>query len=424
MNAPPGSLPTACDLPSPAPRAQRPTPVDAARPGLRVTTGFANGAQRATVLAWLGAGLRPDEPDCLLREYPLLWQAGSRATPVTVWSGARPLSFCMLWPTRFELASGGLRSGLISLVFTDPDARGRGLARDAIAAAFERAREEGLGVVLLWSDGELSAFYARQGFSRTGSEQLLAIDRAIVSRAITGDPAPDAAPAIDSTAASTSPATPDDWDAIEAMRSRRACGLRFGRAERDALARVPGLEVRVAREAGGVTAFAMQGRGEDFAGVVHEWGGDATGVLRCLEAWLPETRPEHGLLLLAPAARQALTWRLRSAGARVIRHPLAWMRIASTRALAADLEKLAPGLAARATWLDAKADAPPAVVRLRDEIEGGEAELTPPELLDLLFTPACEPAHAAVRARVRAVLPATVLDALPLPFFVWGLESI
>lgn len=419
MTAPPGSLATAHASPPRPLRAGRPASGHMPPPELRLADGFASDAERATVLAWLEAGLRPERPSALAREYPLLLGEGGRALPITIFAGSRPVSFCTLWPVRFDLPTGALRAGLVSLVFTDPAARGRGLARRVIARAVECARERALGIVLLWS--ELDAFYAGQGFTRAGREQLLTVDGSILSRALAIRPD---AGGRDPGELEVAAASPADWESIGALRRGRPCSVGFGREELAALARIPDLEVLVARDARGIAAFAMQGRGEDFAGVVHEWGGDAMGVLRCLAGWLPGASDERGLLLLAPSQRTELAWRLRSAGARSIEHPLAWMRIASGAALAADLAALAPPLAARLDVVEARSGEERAFGRLRDEVGHAGVDLTQEALLALLFSPATDPAHAAARDRLQAVVPPAVLDALPLPFFVWGLESI
>lgn len=392
------ALPTPCpeDLPN-ARRTKSPRP--ASVPDPVITTAFASEAARDRVFAWLDAGLRPGRAGRLAREYPLLFAPGSRALPITVWLGERPAAFCLLWPLSFSLGRGRLRTGLISLVYTDPRDRGRGLARAALARALSEARALGLGICLLWS--ELADFYTAQGFHRAGRETLVAFDEAILARAGALAPQP-TGPGRES-GLRIERARLEDWPAIEAIRRRRSCHARLP-VDAAALAAIPDLEVRVARSAEGVVAFAMVGRGDDFPGVVHEWGGETEGVLRCCSDLLEGAAPERGLLLLSPAERSEVPFRLRAAGARVVRNPLAFFAIASLPALIEDLEALVPALA-RTLRLDPGA-------------------LSEPELLALLFSDAADPVSTSARGKLGDRSIAAERAGLPLPFFVWGLESI
>jgi GNAT superfamily N-acetyltransferase len=417
MNALQESTRATRERPKPtAPRAGESIP-DSTR---RIATGFASDAEARRVLTWLEAGLRPGRPGRLAAEYPLLFERPSAALAVTFFDGDRPASFCMLWPTRFELAGGTLGAAMISLVYTDPADRGRGLARDVIARAVDEARAQGIGLCLLWS--ELVDFYQAQGFTRAGSETLLVVERAVLQRAL--DPESDRSGSAGRSALGVTSARASDWPTICALREQRDCRVRL--AERSTtLAGIPDLDVRVARNLeGGVIAFAMRGRGDDFAGIVHEWGGDPDGVLRCCETWLAPDETRDGLLILAPPQRSPVGWRLRCAGASVVTNPLAFFRIASASSFAREVSSLLPdfagvGLAPLPT---------PREVGARFSLTSGEAsdaiELSERELLHLLFSDPSKPGVASARARVAPALPASALSALPLPFFVWGLESI
>lgn len=298
------------------------------------------------------------------------------------------------------------------------------------------ATRQGLGLVVLWS--ELDDFYRDQGFARAGVETLLLVDEPILARAraatITTPAAAEGSPASRATNSRPASASAErrlevdvanaaDWPAILELRRARSChGSLSDPGGR--LAAIPGLDVRVARRAGSVVGFAMRGRGDDFEGVVHEWGGEVEAVLACCAKWLPADDPAAGFLMLSPLAASPLTACLRRAGARVVARPLAHFRIASLPALQADLEGLLPGFATRrfvrADALDA------AVPRLRIEDPGSPAaiELDEAVLFDALFGSVGEASLRRARAELAGILPAGAVEALPLPFFVWGLESI
>ncbi len=429
MIAPPG-LPFTASVGS---ASLRPAPGTLGPESVRIEVGFANEERKARIVAWLGAGLRPGRPGRLEREYPLLFDGDGPATSVTLLDGCEPAAFCVLWPSRFELSGGVLRAGLISLVYTDSRHRRRGFARQVVQQAMEEARKQGLGLGLLWSD--LEDFYSAQGFTRSGRESLLAVDASVLERARAatskwpGSSDPASAPVRVEAARRT------DWPQIEALRQQRPCFVSLANAS-DRLARIPDLDVRVARGAHGVTGFAMRGRGDDFEGVVHEWGGDPRAVLECCQSWLaadaapdappdaPPDSPEAGLLLLSPRTMSPLTGELRRAGARVVANPLAWFRIASLESLCSDLATLVPGFGGIALSPCPGLDESEPRFRLEHRANGQSLEVVASELFGWLFGDVSEAAARRARARIDSIVPDGVRNALPLPFFVWGLESI
>lgn len=387
--------------------------------GERIVGGFSDPAERARVLAWLDAGLRPGRPGRLEREYPLCFGPDSKAVPIVGHVGGEPAGFCILLPTRFELAGGVLGAGLISLVYTDPRVRGRGIARRVVRRAVTEARSRGLGLCLLWSEPGLADFYTRQGFTRAGGETLLALDRAILATALAGESSTSAQPASD---LRIEPARESDWASILALRAQRICRVALPGAATRWL-EIPELAVRVARRDARVVGFAMRGRGDDFAGVIHEWGGETGAVLRCCEALLP-AGDEAGLLLLAPRETSSVPWRLRVAGARTVRNALAWARIACPTAFGRDLASIVPELSALTLAEIEPGGASDVRLRSTNTTTGVALELGADEWLVGLLGEVDHAGSLRARASLRPVLPETASSKLPLPLFVWGLESI
>jgi len=388
--------------------------------GERWACGWSDPCKRSYVLDWLNEGLRPGRPGRLESEYPHLFSTDSKAVAITCFKGPEPVAFCILWPTRFELARGTLGAGLISLVFTDPRERGQGLARRVVRRAIAETRAQGLGLCLLWSDPALSDFYRSQGFTRAGNETLLAVDRQTISAGL--------AAKTDGSLRSDevlriAPAREEDWPSILALRARRACHAPLDGHARTWLA-IPDLDIRVARDSRGVAGFAMRGRGDDFQGVIHEWGGDPEAVLRCCEILLAQQPEDGGLLVLAPRETCALTWRLRSAGARVVRSSLAWFQIACAEALGRDLASMVPELAALELSEIEDPAADTARLRIANRKTANVLEVEFEDWLATLFGDASAGETQRARTRTSRVLPEAAKSKLPLPLFVWGLESI
>jgi len=378
----------------------------------QVRVGFDSIDERRRVLDWLNTGLREGRPGRLASEYPLLFERNASAVHFTLWERDAPAAFCTLWAVTFRVGVHRLRTGMISLVYTDPDARGRGLARRVVQAAIDHATGLELGLILLWS--ELDRLYRPLGFDRAGRESLLVLDPAIVEQATSSErPAPSLAVEV---------ATPSDWPEIERMRGYRTCQLELDAGELGLARAIPDLEVRVARDAFGVQGFAMRGRGDDLAEVVHEWGGDPGAALLCCEALLSSCEPWNELFLMTPPSQDALSWALRQAGAHRVHQPLAWMRIASPTAFARDLAAMLPDAAGLSIEIEAESNDAPRRVRLRSAT--GETTLEQAQLFDALFGAAGANDPAALSRSLLPVLGTSGVAPLPIPLFVWGLESI
>ncbi len=409
----------------PAPLAAEGRPDRIAR-GLRLRVGFESNQQRRTALDWLSTGLRPEQPARLALEYPLLFARNASARPVFLYDGAAsatPVAACMLWAVTFRVGVESLRVGMISLVYTDPRARGRGHAQRVVRRAVEEARKLELGLVLLWSD--LDSLYSRMGFREVGVDSLLILDRHVTDRALSSLPEAASPPAAGSRAmppAQTSAATLEDWLEIGRLRGDRDSQLQLDAHEWRRLRDIPEMAIRVARDDAGRMGFAIRGRGDDFREVIHEWGGDTRLCLVCCRALLEDRLPDHQLFLLSPVARTDLTWSLRRAGARVVRRPLAWARIASSRALADDLNRLHPMLPD--LQIESLSGTPHADPQLRVGSSLGRVELS--EQCFLLALLGAERGALGVDARERLgpAIPEPILEDWPLPLSVWGLESI
>ena len=401
---------------------------------LHIESGFDSIAERRRVFDWLGAGLRPDRPGRLQQEYPLLFKHDASVFHLTLYQGSTPIAFCTLWAVHFRVGVDRLRAGLISSVYTDPSARGRGHAGRVVNRALEKARDLNLGLALLWSD--IDSLYTRLGFVQAGGESLLLVDQETLRSAIVmaGETTGDEAFAIERPGI-------EDWRAIERLRGDRDCQLELDAGELSTMHSIPDMSVRVARRRGGngskshdeIVAFAIRGKGDDFGEVIHEWAGEPEATLQCCQSLIEECDPHNQLFLLAPPDATEAPWHLRKAGARVIRQPLAWMRVASATALAEDLSRIVPDstrirIREAHPAHSAEGRAPDLII----ETTKGSLTLDPATFLELILGPELKWTPCASTARLETphgpglapVLDDRALEALPLAFFVWGMESI
>lgn len=380
----------------------------------RPQIGFDSAADRAAVLDWLDRGLRPGRPGRLRAEFPLLFDTLSAAKPIFLGPVESPQAFCLLWPTTFLIGSKPIRIGLLSFVYVPPAARGQGLGRTVVSEALAVAERESMGLVLLWSEAD--RLYAGLGFEEAGQAAFALFDRDILDKALSmEEPAPP-----DWT---TEEANENDWPEIERIRLQRASRLALAPGALTRAAKTPDLVARVTRGPHGVEGFVLCGRGDDLQSIVHEWGGDPVAAMRSARGLLDDRSSNEGLGLLSPAAGDALAWRLRRAGALRRTAPLGWFRIADPEALSRDLRGLLPDPRAftiEATRSAADPRGEPTTFSIRSAF--GMVPTDSRALLRL-FLGSPSPTNAPTPEMLH-VLGEANASHLPLPFFVWGLESI
>jgi predicted N-acetyltransferase YhbS len=273
-----------------------------------------------TLERWLDEGLRRGEHGRLASEYPLSMGAREPSAHRVVFTEGRPVAHAMLQLSLLCGPHARLRVALIGNVYSEPAWRGRGLAQRCVRACVETARARGCGAVLLWS--ELASYYARMGFRPAGRERRIALTREVVARAQAGLPV----------TAVSERAVDADFAQLEALYAAKPARVVRAPGALAQLARAPLVDLRVARRDGIAVAYAACGRGDDLRGVVHEWAGDASGVLACIADLVQNA--DAGMLL-ASALREEPAERLVAVGARVAAHPLALAKALTPGALAA-----------------------------------------------------------------------------------------
>ncbi|MFK7898677.1 MAG: GNAT family N-acetyltransferase [Myxococcota bacterium] len=380
--------------------------------------GFSDLETERRIHAWLNAGLRPRRPGRLQREYPFLFGPESSAVPITLYLGRRPAAFCILWPSNFRLGQGSLRVGLISLVYTAPEFRGQGYASSVIEAAISEANRLGLGCVALWSD--LDAFYTRLGFRPAGAETLLQLDRPLLDRALSIHAR--SSPELLETDVPRSPSAAD-WERIETLRAQRRCNHPL-RLLPGPMGGIPDMQVRVAGESSAAPdfGFAMRGRGDDFPGFIHEWGGDTGGALQCLRALTGNDPLTQSTLLLAADADAELVESLLAAGASSATQPLAWFRFADVEAFSAEISRcIGQHFTLRRVNTDNPLDHEKEL-----SLRSAHAEIRLPTqtVLNGFLGSALELTRQDSAAELLPLFRRDTPPSLPLPFFISGLESI
>ena len=241
--------------------------------------------------ALLQTCLRPDPlPFTIEREYPIALAPENARFSYCMKDGERFCSHANLWPRDVVDAQGRelFRLGLVGNVATDPELQGKGYMRILLSSLEKLALEQGLAVLVLWSD--LETFYHKLGYTSVGSEwHFHFLPRAYPSRLQL-----------------------EEWDPnvltdpmlhhCLALRYPLPAQLKRDITEYRKLLGIPWLNLFVALEDRQLKAYAFMGKGYDMMGVVHEWGAQHPQDLLSLLHYAGLQYQYEQVMLLAPGS--------------------------------------------------------------------------------------------------------------------------
>ncbi|HUR29000.1 MAG TPA: GNAT family N-acetyltransferase [Planctomycetota bacterium] len=343
--------------------------------------------------------LRKQGPSELAREYPLVFDQRFSGRIVAREEDGDVRSACAMLVRDLVVGHERLRVGLIGSVATDPAWRGRGLASRVLEEAENLLAREGCAAALLWADDP--EFYARRGYVPAGRELDFVVPTAALAP-ITSD-------------ATLRALAPDDVAAVHRLYSRHTARCDRTPAETAALLGCPGMTTLVLQRRRDVTAYACLGRGADFAGTVHEWGGahdDVVALVAEHARRAARATAAPSIALIAPPDALRLRARMEALGADVREGVLGMAKLLDPEVLGEMLERCGGTLRAEH---DSGAGSTSIVRGPRGARALGEAAV-----LAILFgSRECGAARAELEASLGCNVPVLALSP-----FVWGLDSI
>ena len=338
-------------------------------------------------LALMERVLHPVHP--LAEAYPLAFQEGFPGKVVQLADEQAARCALAVVPRVFVLPGGAIKLGLIGSVVTDPAYRQQGLASQALAAAEEYARREGCLATLLWADD--AGFYLARGYRAVGVEVDIPLPPDVLNRL--------------PVAQGVREYEQRDLRLMHVLHVSQPVRVHRSLEETRALLSVPGCRVLVATRDDMPIAYAILGRGEDLAHVIHEWAGEAQAVLGLIRAHAERYYAERGnqaqcLFVIAPEFPQPVTQTLCDLDTQARRGVLGFGKLVDRRqALARIAAAMNRDLASTQERLQGFSDR---------------------ELLEALLPPRAESQNAIHIARALGGAP----NQLPRFPFAWGLDSI
>jgi len=282
-------------------------------------------------------------------------------------------------------------------VVTDPAYRNQGLSRAILDSTLEMARYTACDVAILWSN--LHDFYRKIGFELAGSEISLRIEKPF-------------SPAAQGLRFSeTNKVAPD---AIVRLYAQHTCGtIRSVEDVRKSL-QIPNMRVYTAWDQNQqLQAYAIEGKGADLDGHIHEWGGSVSKLLPLFNFIVTEQK--RPVTVIAPAHSKNLVRQLEQHGAVQHEGVLGMIKIINPDLLFAKIRRHARNLA---------------IDDFTMEQRDGQAHFgfgtniyktdSQSDVVRLIFGPnKATSLHSFDEATSKAL--ETIF---PIPFWIWGWDSV
>lgn len=346
---------------------------------------------------FLNKKLRSEAPWSIAAEYPTAFNPQNIHNMRIIADEEQVLSHAVLKPLIIKSPHVIFKVAAIGSVVTDDNHRGQGLSTQIVQDCLKSATEQSCDIAILWTD--LFDFYRRMGFELAGSE---------VSFVIENDFATHPTPLRYSTDSKVSP------DAIYRLYATHSVNSVRTIEETRKFLSIPQTKVYTAWEPNGqLAAYAIEGKGIDLGGYIHEWGGSVPKLM----ALLSFIRAEKGqpYTVIVPRHARNLITQLQARDVTMNSGFLGMIKLVNFDQLAAKIK--------RAFRAEGIAD-----IMLEKHPEhyvfgiGQELVTIPQEtdLVKLLFGPIDYRALGLFKEETVVKLE----KVLPLPLWVWGWDSI
>ncbi|HYX39877.1 MAG TPA: GNAT family N-acetyltransferase [Oligoflexus sp.] len=265
--------------------------------------------------------LRPDPlPFPIEQEYPIVLAPEGQSFSYCHDFQNQLCSHANLWPRKAINALGQdqFLIGLVGNVATDPRFRGHGHMRSLLTAVEEVALQNHMQALFLWSD--LTSFYQKLGFVSVGQEYHFHF---LESRS-----SGKARTAARLVRMDLQGLTDDVLKQLLSLRPKVGMTLERSLAEFRRMLEIPWIDLYVAYETADIVAFAIQGKGYDMMGVIHEWGCTDAAFLLDLVHFVRRDKDLAQCMLLTPGElKPAWHQEILAQASAVEAVPMALMRI-------------------------------------------------------------------------------------------------
>lgn len=215
------------------------------------------------VLDFLNKQLRNEASWSIAAEYPTAFSSNNLHNMRIISDEGQVLSHAVLKPLIIKSPHVIFKVGAIGSVVTEDQHRSQGLSTQILEDCIRSATEQSCDIAILWTD--LFDFYRRMGFELAGTEVSFVIEEEFD------------VPPVNLRFSTDSKISPDAI--FRLYNSHTISSVRTIEETRKFLS-IPQTKVYTAWEPNGqLAAYAIEGKGVDLGGYIHEWGGSTSKLM-------------------------------------------------------------------------------------------------------------------------------------------------
>lgn len=352
----------------------------------------------SSVLEFLTKSLRPGQTWSLDQEYPsALNQQNLQNVRILKSANNDILSSAVMKPFLVKSLVGVMKVAGIGSVVTAEDQRGQGFSGQIMNSCLEAARMDVCDFAILWTN--LFDFYRKLGFELAGTEVSMILEQPVTStqnfKVIEG--------------------AQIDPSAILRLYGQHPCGGFRNEEDIRRHLKIPQSRVYTAWDNNNqMKAYAVEGKGADLQGYIHEWGGD-TQALVALFSHMQKKNPDKALVVMTPPSAENLRRTLIAQGAKEYQGILGMIKIVSPVALYGKILRYARSLGLEDLRLEEQNGV--TVFGCGKETYSTDNQS---DIVRMIFGPQKPSTMHSFDPHTAKVLD----EVFPIPFWLWGWDSI
>jgi GNAT superfamily N-acetyltransferase len=350
-----------------------------------------NQSEIGHLIDFLNQNLRPNSNWSIKDEYPLVFSEQNKNNLRIISDGEKILAHSAIKYHLVKNVVGIFKVAAIGSVVTDSKHRNQGLSQAVLTDCINTAYNEGADFAILWTD--LYDFYRKLDFELAGHEISLILEKNLGLNLDEGHYVTE-----------TNKVAPE---AINRLYSNHTVGTVRSAEEVRKFLSIPNSRVYCLWDRNNVIkAYAVEGKGMDLDGYIHEWGGDVPSLMQ-LFSHIRE-KQNRPIVVISPANSQNLIKNLKKAGATYNEGFLGMIRILHHENIFSKVHRYARSIGVEDFILEKKDDL--------FTIGRGNQVFQTKDLKDLsrlLFGPYDFTENVSILNPI-----------LPIPMWIWGWDSV
>lgn len=350
------------------------------------------------LIQFLSTNLRPEQKWTIAEEYPLAIHDSNLNNVRVIKDDSNFLSVAVMKPLVIKSPVGVFKIAAIGSVVTNPLYRNQGFSKQVLEDCIDSARKHGCDFAILWTN--LHDFYRKLGFELGGTEIAVSV--------------PQNFKCLDAPHLRFLNSTKVDPEAILRLYSQHSTGSVRTVDDIRKFLTIPNTRVFTAwDDQNRLEAYAVEGKGADLEGYIHEWGGGVSKLLPLIRYAVQERKMP--LNVISPVHSQNLIRHLVAGGGKETSGVLGMIKILNTPHLLTKIKKYIRALGIDDVVLEPRDGR--IYMGYKSEIFSTDAES---DLVRLLFGPL----KASQLKVFDPETAATFEKIFPLNMWVWGWDSV